>query len=90
MRASVIIPSHRSQQTLPRTLQSLEVAAKGLEIETVVIEDAEVMIIIMKKNMNIITMMNVNVIMIITMMNVNVNMKNIMWNYQRPNIRIIL
>jgi len=37
----VIIPSHRSQQTLPRTLQSLEVAAKGLEIETVVIEDAE-------------------------------------------------
>lgn len=41
MRASVIIPSHRSQQTLPRTLQSLEVAANGLEIETVVIEDAE-------------------------------------------------
>ena len=37
----MIIPSHRSQQTLPRTLQSLEVAAKGLEIETVVIEDAE-------------------------------------------------
>ena len=37
----MIIPSHRSQQTLPRTLQSLEVAANGLEIETVVIEDAE-------------------------------------------------
>ena len=37
----MIIPSHRSQQTLPRTLRSLEVAAKGLEIETVVVEDAE-------------------------------------------------
>ncbi len=36
----MIIPSHRSQQTLPRTLRSLEVAAKGLDIETIVVEDA--------------------------------------------------
>ena len=37
----MIIPSHRSQQTLPRTLRSLEVAAKGLDIETIVVEDAD-------------------------------------------------
>ena len=37
----MIIPSHRSQQTLPRTLQSLEVAAKGLEVEIIVIDDAD-------------------------------------------------
>lgn len=35
----MIIPSRRAQQTLPRTLQSLEVAARGLEVETVVIDD---------------------------------------------------
>ena len=37
----MIIPSHRAQQTLPRTLKSLEVAAKGLEVDTIVIDDAE-------------------------------------------------
>lgn len=37
----MIIPSHRAQQTLPRTLRSLEVAAKGLDVETIVVDDAE-------------------------------------------------
>ena len=37
----MIVPSHRSQETLPRTLQSLEVAAKGLDVETVVVADTE-------------------------------------------------
>lgn len=37
----MIIPSHKAQQTLPRTLRSLEVAAEGLDIEIIVVEDAE-------------------------------------------------
>ena len=39
MKVSVIIPNHRSQLTLPRTLRSLEVAAKGLDVETIVSDD---------------------------------------------------
>lgn len=41
MKISVIIPAHRAEATLPRTLRSLEAAAKDLDVETVVIEDAE-------------------------------------------------
>ena len=37
----MIIPSHRSRQTLPRTLRSLEAAAKGLDVETIVVDDVE-------------------------------------------------
>lgn len=37
----MIIPSYRAEATLPRTLRSLEVAAKGLDVETVVSEDPE-------------------------------------------------
>ena len=37
----MIIPSDRSRKTLPRTLQSLEVAAAGLDVETIVVEDAD-------------------------------------------------
>lgn len=39
MKVSVIIPNHRSQETLPRTLRSLEIAAKGLDVETIVSDD---------------------------------------------------
>lgn len=35
------MPSHRSQQTLPRTLKSLDFAARGLSVETIVVDDAE-------------------------------------------------
>jgi len=42
MTCSVIIPCHpRNRATLPRTLQSLEVAAEGLDVEQVVVEDPE-------------------------------------------------
>ena len=37
----MIIPNHRSQATLPRTLQSLEAASKGLDVETIVSDDDE-------------------------------------------------
>ena len=37
----MIIPSYRAEATLPRTLRSLEAAAKGLDVETIVIEDDE-------------------------------------------------
>ena len=37
----MIIPSRRSEQTLPRALRSLEAAADGLDVETLVVEDAE-------------------------------------------------
>ena len=37
----MIIPSCRSQKTLPRALRSLEVAASGLDVETIVVEDAD-------------------------------------------------
>lgn len=39
---SVIVPCHpRNLPTLPRTLRSLEVAAEGLDVEQVVVEDPE-------------------------------------------------
>lgn len=42
MKASVIVPCHpRSRPTLPRTLESLHRAAEGLDVETVVVDDAE-------------------------------------------------
>lgn len=39
VKASVIIPSRNAQATLPATLRSIEEAAKGLDVEVVVIED---------------------------------------------------
>ena len=39
MKASVIIPSHNAQSTLPLALRSVEEAAKGLDVEVIVIED---------------------------------------------------
>lgn len=39
MKASVIIPSHNAQSTLPLALRSIEEAAKGLDVEVIVIED---------------------------------------------------
>ena len=39
MKASAIIPNHRSQATLPRTLRSLEAASAGLDVEIVVSDD---------------------------------------------------
>ena len=41
MKLSVIIPAYRAEATLPRTLQSIEAAAKGLDVETIVIHDDE-------------------------------------------------
>ena len=41
MKASVIIPARNAQATLPRTLRSLEAAAAGLDVQTVVVDDAE-------------------------------------------------
>ena len=35
------MPSHRAQSTLPRTLKTLEAAAAGLDVETVVVEDVD-------------------------------------------------
>ena len=37
----MIIPAYRSDATLPRTLQTLESAAAGLDVETVVVRDDE-------------------------------------------------
>ena len=39
MKLSAIIPAHKAEATLPRTLRSLEAAAKGLNVETVVVRD---------------------------------------------------
>lgn len=41
MKLSVIIPAHKAEATLPRTLQSLETAAAGLDVETVLVRDDE-------------------------------------------------
>lgn len=38
---TVVIPSRNAQDTLPTTLQSVKVAAEGLEVEILVIEDVE-------------------------------------------------
>ncbi len=37
----MIIPNHKAQATLPRLLQSLEIAARGLDVERLVIDDDE-------------------------------------------------
>ena len=39
MKASAIIPNHRSERTLPATLRSLEAAARGLDVEIIVSDD---------------------------------------------------
>ena len=39
MKLSVIIPAYKAEATLPRTLKSIEVAAAGLDVETIVIHD---------------------------------------------------
>ena len=39
MKASVIVPAYKCEETLPRTLRSLEEAAEGLDVEIVVSED---------------------------------------------------
>jgi len=42
MTCSVIVPCHpRNRATLPRTLRSLDVAAEGLDVEKVVVEDPD-------------------------------------------------
>lgn len=41
MKASVVIPNHRSEATLPRTLRSLEAAAAGLDVEILVSDDPD-------------------------------------------------
>ena len=41
MKLSVIIPAFRAEQTLPRTLESLNAAAAGLDVETVLVRDDE-------------------------------------------------
>ena len=40
MKASVIVPAYKCEETLPRTLRSLEAAAEGLDVEIVVSEDS--------------------------------------------------
>ena len=37
----MIIPAHRAEATLPRTLRSVEAAASGLDVETVLVRDDE-------------------------------------------------
>lgn len=37
----MIIPAHKAEATLPRTLQSLETAAAGLDVETLLVRDDE-------------------------------------------------
>ena len=37
----MIVPAHKAEATLPRTLRSLEVAAEGLDVETVLVRDDE-------------------------------------------------
>lgn len=39
MKASVIVPAYRAEATLPRTLESLKAAARGLDVETLVVRD---------------------------------------------------
>lgn len=39
MTASAIIPHHRNGETLPRTLESVRLAASGLDVETVLVDD---------------------------------------------------
>lgn len=41
MKLSVIIPAHKAEATLPRTLRSLEAASEGLDVETVLVNDDE-------------------------------------------------
>ena len=41
MKLSVIIPAHKAERTLPRTLESLEAASSGLDVETVLVRDDE-------------------------------------------------
>ena len=41
MKLSAIIPAHKAEATLPRTLRSLETAAEGLDVETVLVRDDE-------------------------------------------------
>ena len=41
MKLSVIIPAHKAERTLPRTLESLHAAAEGLDVETVLVRDDE-------------------------------------------------
>lgn len=41
MKLSVIIPAYQAEATLPRTLRSLEAAAAGLDVETVLVRDDE-------------------------------------------------
>ena len=41
MTASIIIPHRNSSKTLPRTLESLDKAAKGMDVEMILIEDVD-------------------------------------------------
>ena len=41
MKLSVIVPAYRAERTLPRTLESLDAAAVGLDVETVLVRDDE-------------------------------------------------
>lgn len=41
MKLSVIVPCHNAKETLPAALRSIEIAAQGLDVETIVIEDPE-------------------------------------------------
>ena len=41
MKLSVIVPAHKAEATLPRTLRSLEAASGGLDVETVLVRDDE-------------------------------------------------
>ena len=41
MKLSVIIPAYRAEATLPRTIGSIDAAAKGLDVETVLVRDDE-------------------------------------------------
>ena len=41
MKLSVIIPAHKAERTLPRTLESVAAAADGLDVETVLVRDDE-------------------------------------------------
>ena len=41
MKLSVIIPAHKAERTLPRTLESVRAASEGLEVETVLVNDDE-------------------------------------------------
>ena len=41
MKFSVIIPAHKAERTLPRTLESVAAAAEGLDVETVLVRDDE-------------------------------------------------